>query len=290
MPLRTQRYQRSFSPQPIRLTARDNQILETIHAFDGLLSLRQIDRVFFSGQGRSQPRTRMRALFNHGYVQMPDATTMHQVPLKETVYWLDRRGAALVAGLQGLTLAQFKWRSRPKYSQLQHDLRVNDVRIAVREACQSQLEVGLGLWLPESEFAVQPDRIMLEAPFGRSVMRTIRPDGYFVINRGKLFAFLLEIDMGSEDNPRFGREKVRPGVAYLKSPEYARRFGIRHGRYLIVTTGQRRMLNMKSQAERTGGKGLFYFVSFDDLSDASILTDPVWLLAGHKERRSLIPQ
>ena len=65
--------------------------------------------------------------------------------------------------------------------------------------------------------------------------------------------------------PGFAREKVRPGVAYLKSTEYAERFGQPHGRYLVITTGRRRMLNMKAQAERHGGKNLFYFSTFNDI-------------------------
>ena len=95
--------------------------------------------------------------------------------------------------------------------------------------------------------------------------------------------------MGSEDNPRFAREKVLPGVAYLKSSKYATRFGQPYGRYLVVTSSERRMLNMKAQTERNGGKGLFYFSTFTNLNAGSILTDPMWLLAGHKEHRCIIP-
>ena len=46
----------------MRLTERDKEMLEAIHAFDGMMSLRQIDRLFFSGKGRTQPRQRMRTL------------------------------------------------------------------------------------------------------------------------------------------------------------------------------------------------------------------------------------
>ncbi len=49
------------------------------------------------------------------------------------------------------------------------------------------------------------------------------------------------------------------------------------------------MLNMKAQTERNGGKGLFYFSTFADLNAGSILTDPMWLLAGQMEHRSIIP-
>jgi hypothetical protein len=296
MPLRRQPYQRSATPRPIRITARDKRILETIYAFDGLLSLRQIDRLFFSGRGRSQPRARMRSLFDAGYVQMPGSESIHQVPQGETIYWLDRQGAALVAGLQGQSLSRFKWRKSPRYSLIEHDLRVNDFRITIQEACQQQADIALTIWTPESEFAARPDRVTFETGTGKMRSRRVQPDGYFVIERrtqitgNKPFAFLLEIDMANEDNPRFAREKVRPGIAYLKSDQYARRFGMKHGRYLVVTTGRRRMLNMKAQAERHGGKGLFYFAVFDDLSPRSIVTEDVWLLAGYQEPRSILPE
>ena len=96
--------------------------------------------------------------------------------------------------------------------------------------------------------------------------------------------------MGSEDNPRFAREKVRPGVAYLNSKQYLERFGQQYGRYLVVTSGERRMRNMKVQAERNGGKNLFYFSTFGDIRSGTILTEPVWRLAGHQELRSIIPR
>ena len=296
MPRRRQPYQRSSQPQPIRITPRDKRILETIHAFDGLLSLQQVDRLFFSGKGRSQPRARMRLLYDNAYVNMPVPENIHQVPIGETIYWLDHKGASTVAGLRGQSVNQLKWRSKPRYSLIDHDLRVNDFRIAIREACRLREGIELRSWIPESEFASRPDRIKFETSSAKLVTRSLRPDGYFLVERKtrfgltKLFAFLLEIDMGSEDNPRFAREKIQPGVAYLKSSEYAKRFGTRHGRYLVITSGERRRHNMKAHAERNGGKGLFYFSTFDDLSAESVLTRPVWLLAGHQVSRSIIPQ
>ena len=212
------------------------------------------------------------------------------------IYWLDTKGASIVAGLRGQSVKQLKWRKKPRYSLIEHDLRINDFRIAIREACRYQESIELRSWVPESEFASRSDRIKFEASSGKIATRSLRPDGYFVIERKhrfgrtKPFAFLLEIDMGTEDNLRFAREKIRPGVAYLKSDEYARRFGTRHGRFLIITTGQRRMLNMKEQAERHGGKGLFYFSTFDAMQTNSIITEQVWFLAGYEEARCIIPR
>lgn len=277
---------RPENPTPIRLTERDQRILETIHAFDGMMSLTQIDRLFFSGKGRSQPRDRMRLLFYHGYVNMPGDGEIHQVPLGETIYWLDEKGAAVVAGLYGETLEEFKWRDKPRWSLISHDLEVNNFRIAVLGACTASSSLSLHRWIPEGEFWAYPDTVSYRTGQGTYKERGIRPDGFFTIRRpapgrsDKLeeFAFLLEIDMATEDNPRFGREKVLPGIAYLKSKAYQERFGVRWGRWLVVTTGERRMQNMRSQTERLGGKNLFYFTTFDQVRPETVLTEPIWLL------------
>ena len=91
-------YKSQTDPRPVRLTPRDRRILGTIHAFDGLISLKQIDRLFFSGTGGTWPRERLRALFDNGYLNMPDRDNVHRVPLGETIYFLGKKGAAMVAG------------------------------------------------------------------------------------------------------------------------------------------------------------------------------------------------
>ncbi|HUV53362.1 MAG TPA: hypothetical protein VMW64_09875, partial [Dehalococcoidia bacterium] len=75
--------------------------METIHAFDGMMSLEQIDRLHFNGKGGTWPRERMRALFDHRYVNMPNAANAHRVPAGETIYFLDVEGARVVADLYG---------------------------------------------------------------------------------------------------------------------------------------------------------------------------------------------
>ena len=227
---------------------------------------------------------------------MPGPEEIHQVPVGKTIYWLDKKGASIVSGLQGQQLKTFRWRIRPRYSLINHDLRVNDFRIAVREACSMKSELTLASWIPESEFSISPDRITFKTISGSDDNRSIQPDGYFLVQKQaqsgltKQFAFLLEIDMGSEDNPRFAREKVRPGIAYIGSEQYAKRFGLQHGRYLVITTSERRIQNMKAQAERHGGKNLFYFTTFEKVKPESVLDEPVWMLAGHQDPRRIIPQ
>lgn len=285
-------YVRAQKPTPIRLTERDKRILETIHAFDGVLSLKQIDRLFFSGHGRSQPRARMRQLFDSGYVNAPNKTTIHRVPAGETVYWLSRQGAAIVAGLQGETLHRFSWRPQPRFALLQHDLALNDVRLAVMQACQNDERLTLQRWIPESDLFAFPDTVEVPQGRRRPQKRQVRPDGFFVVTRRGdryPFAFLLEMDMATKDNPRFSREKVEPGQVYLKSEAFRRRFGLRYGRYLVVTTGERRLANMKAEAERVGAKGLFYFTTYTAISAETVLHRPIWQLAGETTLRTMLP-
>ncbi len=266
--------------------------MESIHAYDGMMSLSQIDQLFFSGNGRTQPRHRMRCLYNHGYVNMPSAKTIHQIPYGVTLYWLNTKGAAVVAALQGKSLKGFRWRKIPRYSQVTHDLAVNDFRIQVGNASQRQQDMTLLDWQPEGEFLSYPDMVQYQLPNGSHKRRQIRPDGFFTLEHRQHhspFAFLLEIDMSTEHNPRFGREKVIPGVAYLKSEAFHQRFGLRYGRFLVVTTGERRMHNLKAQTERVGGQGLFYFTTFDQVTNNTVLNSPIWYLAGEEQPRSIMP-
>ena len=113
-----------------------------------------------------------------------DPESIHQVPLGETIYWLDRKGASLVAGFQGKSLAQFKWRRKPRFSQIEHDLRVNDFRIAVREACRVEVRSyisKLGFLKVNSLHSLTEFHTRLQQ--ARRPSRSIRPDGYFMIER-----------------------------------------------------------------------------------------------------------
>ena len=109
-------YQPPKKYKRIVLTQRDIEILSTIHAYDGMMSLKQLWRLKFSACSSDvQPRRRLRNLCNNGYLTMPKtAEELRWVPLGETIYWLNRDGASLVAGLQGQPFSRFRWRKKPR--------------------------------------------------------------------------------------------------------------------------------------------------------------------------------
>ncbi len=270
----------------MRLTDRDRHILEAVHAHEGLLSETQIRSLFFSG--RSATQTRLMLLYQHGYLNRPDRR--QRAALTQMVYWLGERGAAVVAGLSGQTLSDYPYRREPRWSQIEHDLAVNDVRIAVTQACAREAGFTLLDWQPEGEFHAQPDRVRYPLPNGSTATRQIIPDGYCQIERaGRLFHFLWEIDKRTEDNPRFAREKVLPGIAYLATPAYQARFGASSGQWLIVTTGARRLQNLKRQTEHAAREQArhFYFTTLAQLTPAAVLSAPIWYRGGDSQPLAL---
>lgn len=270
----------------MRFMPRDGKILQALHAYDGVLAEYQIKELFFTGW--SQARLRLRFLHQHGYIARP--TFKKRLSLNHLVYWLDKQGAAYVAGLSGKPLRDFHYVREPRWSQLDHDLAVNDVFITITKACFLHPAFTLVDWIPQSEFYSYPDRVEYTDPHGKTVRRLIRPDAYiFLKENDQPFRFLLEVDMATESNARFAREKVVPGLAYLKSKVYSHRFGHNSGRFLIVTTTDRKRANMQRQTELAAGKDarLFCFTTLDQLKAHDILTDPIWYQGGEEQPSAL---
>ncbi|MFC1960018.1 replication-relaxation family protein [Chloroflexota bacterium] len=279
-------YHRAEKPPPMHLMARDRHILEAVHAYDGMMGDYQIRCLFFTGE--RQARGRLSLLYHNGYLNRPNRK--QRAGLDCMVYWLARRGAAEVAGLAGEPAHMLKWRKQPRWSQVRHDLAVNDFRIAVTEACDRQPDLTLQEWIPEGVFWSYPDTVSYISRKNGKAKRRVIPDGFCVIKRLDYTSrLLLEVDMRTEDNPRFGEEKVLPGIAYVRSEVYAQRFGYKSGRWLVVTTGEQRLLNLKQQAERVGGASarLFYFTTFAKVNAATVLTEPIWLRGGATELQPL---
>jgi hypothetical protein len=268
----------------MRLTERDKRILEAVHNYDGILSFPQVRRLFFKGE--SQAEQRLKLLYQHGYLARLDQEQRRR--LNEMIYWLDKKGAEIVASLDGTPLNEFTWRKEPRWFQVEHDLAVNDFRLNLLEACSNDPAINLETWIPENDFWAYPDTITY--PYqGKQITRKIRPDGFFILTTQEhRIRYLLEIDRSTEDNPRFYREKILPGLAYLKSKAYEERFGHRSGRWLVVTTGERRMANMLSQARQADAKGLFYFSIFGKITPETILQSPIWSRPDRNEPVPLI--
>jgi len=266
----------------MRLTKRDILILEAVHTYDGMLGFSQIQRLFFTG--KSQAEQRLKLLYQHRYLNRPDRDQRSRMP--EMIYWLDKQGAEIVASLNSISVRDFSWRKQPRWFQVAHDLAVNDFRLDMEEACGSDPDISLETWVSEREFCAHPDKIKIK---GHTKERSIRPDGYFMLyTPNHVIRYLLEIDRSTEDNPRILREKIIPGLAYIKTEAYEERFGHRSGRWLVVTTSEKRLENMLRQARRGKAKGLFYFTTYDQVRVDTLLHVPIWQRADRDEKVPLL--
>ena len=301
----------------MRFQERDGAILWAIYEYDGVLARRHLKRMFWPDATLRALQKRLAKLVNNDYLARPTIHQRKTQPIPEPVYWLDWKGIIWVAGQNNVAVSPpanmgenqmrrlakqlrdqgIRWVREPRWLQLAHDLAVVDFRLAVEKAVSELPTLSLEEWRHESEFRSVGEtieyKIRGEDGMVKQVKKRVYPDSYFVVVDKQRLAqgllararFLLELDNATHPNNRFGREKVAPGLAYIKSPEYKARFGDNSGRWLVVTTGRIRVRNLMrqtQQADRTGAR-IFLFTTFDQLKTGNILTEPVWWQVGREE-------
>ena len=312
----------SGSEKPgMRFQARDYEILRAIYESDGVLAKRQLQQLFWPGMTPRAMEKRLSKLYHAGYLAWPSKEHWRSRPIPEPVCWLDWKGILAVAGKRGVMVEVpaavnenklrklerelhakgIHWNREPRWIQLGHDIAVTDFRLAVERAIAESHSLSLTAWITDGAFRTNMDVIEFEAEDRdgktRSEKKGICPDGYFEIVDEKRringsparARFLLELDRSTHDNPSFGREKIIPGAAYIKSAAFKRRFGYNSGRWLIVTTGSTRMKNLMQQTLQLAGSfsKTFLFTTFDQLTNKNILTEPIWRQPGSNQPLAL---
>ena len=301
----------------MRFQGRDGHLLLMIFAYDGFLAFRHLKQVFWPGATDRAAQRRLAKLVKNAYLDKPTPQQRRTQPIPEPIYWLGWKGILWVAAQMGVVVEPpanegenqmrklarrlrdqgIRWLREPRWIQISHDLAIVEIRIAVERAVEGVPGLGLEMWLHESEFRSDGDTVKYRITDRDNkvgwVEKRVYPDSFFVIEdrhraaQGELARarLLLEVDNATHPNNRFGQQKVAPGLAYIRSPEYAARFGSNTGRWLVVTTGQRRMRNLMRQTHQVAGTGagVFLFTTFDQLETGNVLTDPVWWQVGRKE-------
>jgi hypothetical protein len=315
------KYRRAEKPPGMRFQERDGQILQTLYDYDGVLARRHLKEMFWPKASWRAMEMRLSVLYHNSYLNWPSKEQWRTKPISEPVCWLGWKGILRVAEKRGLyidepakvnetwlrklerTLRQagVRWQREPRWSQLAHDLAVVDFRLAVERDAGELPDISLEAWIPEGEFQSTMDVVEYEMKGKdgrvRQKKKGVRPDGFFLVSdearrsRGEAFnaRFLVEVDMGTHDNPSFGNEKAAPGAAYIQSPVYKARFGDNSGRWLVVTTGRIRMKNMMQQTEQTGSAWAFLFTIFDQLETGNLFSAPFWWQAGKEGPVTLFP-
>ena len=185
---------------------------------------------------------------------------------------------------------------------LEHLLTTNDVRIAIELAAE-QHGYALHRWLDDMTLksVEMRDSVTIYGPSGAPLKVTLVPDGYFFLTTGGYdYHYFLEVDMGTETakSSKFGRRdfsrKMLGYQAYYESGLYDEKYDP-EGKYkglpmqvLTVTTSEARLTTLKRVAEEAGAGESFGVTTFGRLSAETVLTAPIWSVAGKEGVHSLI--
>jgi hypothetical protein len=294
------------------LTQRDIAIVQAIWDYRALTA-EHIEALFFPQsmvQGRRQTnsncQTRLRQLYHRGLVLRKEYPMAIGEPRKPLVYWLDRAGAELLATSRGIEFSGVGWRPGSYKVGLQflsHLLATNTVRVQLVRSAHAH-GFSVSEWRDEAllRIAHAADRVTIVTPQDTLQETTVIPDGYFVLTmpagRGQAlrYPYFVEIDRrtvtGQAHEWSHGQhdwaKKIMTYLAYIRSGKYAARYGTRQGRVLTVTTGERRLANLKRITEESGGKARFWFTTLERIKAGDILTDSLWSVATRTTVHALV--
>jgi hypothetical protein len=257
------------------LTDRDCDILKLVNDCR-ILRNSHIEALFF--QSRSTAQFRLSRLFHHEFLERHFLSVVTGGPASSpALYSLGKRGAYTLVSRFGYERDQIHRVKKEAigWHVLEHVLMINDVRVAVMQACRQE---GIDLldWREENIFRAEPDYVEIKDKRERTHKKPVLPDGYFCLNtpKGKS-RFFLELDRGTEV-----LSKVLPQLqvyeAYTVSGQYQTRFQAKSLRILIVTTTPKRLQSLKATARKVEGDRKYWFTTFDQIKSQTVLTAPIW--------------
>ncbi len=260
-----------------RLTPRDLDILVSIYRFR-FLTRQLIEWVFFSSSDRdfdgrsSASGRRLQALHDAGYVErlvLPMLPGAGRAPL---VYALSSRGADAVASRLDIDRADVDWvpahnRTTPFF--MEHTLAIARLWASLVAALRGT-DVELKRWIGEAELRRLGRRVR-EYPSHRVL--PVRPDGYFELCSpdGSVHPFFVEIDMGTETNDRI-YWKTRAYRVY-RADHFAKEYNRPPFLVLIVTSGDKRLDNLRRTVHKASGQGFCLYGLLDNLHPERVVEE-----------------
>jgi hypothetical protein len=293
---RARRFRRRDEPPQMHLTQRDIEVLEAL-AVHRFLSGEQLRLLVFGCSG-SRTRRRLRALFDHGFVERISVVAQPTRGIPPFLYALTARGAEALDEVGVQAVGGGGGASDLSPQTVRHRLIVNDVFIAVTTATRNT-RYSLRNWRHEQDLKLAGDdgRGRAEQIQHPSLRRptSFLPDAFFELDLGdgSTFAFFVEVDLATHAQ-RVWRERALLYTAYAdpRTGLFRRRFGRETFRLLIVTTpdfrGRSRRDNILHSIHQTiGPSPLFLATTLNDLREDRILGG-VWRIPGGNAAVSLL--
>ena len=128
----------------------------------------------------------------------------------------------------------------------------------------------------------QKDTVTLIGPKGGRESVAVVPDGYFVLEAGEfVYHHFLEVDRGTETGQASGgrhdwARKIHAYLEYYQSGSYKARYETKSLRILTVTTGERRLTNLKAITHEADRLAQFWFTTQELATTRDVLSEPIW--------------
>lgn len=302
----------------IPYTKRDVLILYSVFTVR-YMTTPQIWKLFFPNASMLVCNQRLKKLVDYGLLRVIEQAIKRGEGRKPYIYALTTLGGELLTYERGVgaKLINVKpWADEGNSLKLKHILATTDVLIAIHEACRTG-EYTLDSWETEREIRSQltKETVRFSGSDGEKY-RTPIPDLLFTLKKGEKRAiYWLEVDRATETialstfEKQSIEAKAREYLAYEQSADFQNQYGSRPLRVLFVTTGHRRMQNMKAAAEQVirlavnAHAGLseaqkltecerlgkrFRFITAAEVQPETLLTEPVWQVAGDDSAHTMI--
>jgi hypothetical protein len=168
-----------------------------------------------------------------------------------------------------------------------HRTGIGHVRLSVELAVEQQAGVILTEWRSDVELEKDP---LVSTPVGKPSAEAIVniPDGAFTIDtaKGALTAY-LELDLSTITRPQVLRRRIRGYLLHRRTLSRARPV-------LFVTTTQKRLTQLASWCVLEAktlrqNPTLFLLTTRGRLSEHTVLSAPIWQVAGLTAPRALLP-
>ena len=287
----------------VRLTKRDIAIVNACYEYRALTTP-QIQQLIFGQQERSAQvkcQQRLKLLFHHGYLHRDEQPTKLTDGRRPLIYFLDKKGAQFLAGCLDTKVSELDWDAKDNTAGaghlfIDHLLKTNDVRIAITLATLKQ-NAAIERWIDDKMLRRRHTKayVTLKETKQEEQRVALVPDGYFHLRQQQHHShYFLETDMctvvglSTKSGRRDWAKKIRSYLAYTDSGQFQERYHAQSFRVLTVTTGERRLANLKKITEEVGGKARFWFTTFEQLSSETALSQSIWQVAGREGLYSLI--
>jgi len=284
---RLPRHRRVTNPPRMRLTARDMAVVLAVRDYR-VLRRDQIQRLLFPSQNTANYRLQL--LFQHGFLERRWRPVEYGQNPGQAIYLLGKRGADLLAksiAVPSEIVARQGVSNTVHSPFLQHALSVSDVRVAFTIGAQ-RAGYCIERWIREDGLKAAGDYVYTSYNTETPRQVAIIPDAYLALRLGDRRAhFLLEVDRATETSGRWAH-RVQAYLTYIASGRYSRRFGTTSLRILTITTSRERLTNLQRATEEAGGGSLFWFTTLGLVQPETVLSEPIWQVAGQEGMNKLI--